>query len=121
MQVEFKVHVRHLFDEILSNPGNAVMAQPLRITMGLLQRVAARAIELNDPELHRLMIRLTLYAQADPTSPDYDPEMLKELEPLCDDEGCPHHGTPHVCVQRDHLADRIEAAELAPGEQWKDD
>lgn len=21
-------------------------------------------------------------------------------EPLCDDEGCPHHGTPHVCINR---------------------
>jgi hypothetical protein len=21
-------------------------------------------------------------------------------EPLCDDEGCPQHGTPHVCINR---------------------
>lgn len=23
---------------------------------------------------------------------------LQQAEPLCEDEGCPHHGTPHVCV-----------------------
>lgn len=30
-------------------------------------------------------------------------ELVPEAEPapdLCDDEGCPHHGTPHVCIYR---------------------
>lgn len=22
----------------------------------------------------------------------------QKCEPLCEDEGCPHHGTPHVCI-----------------------
>lgn len=25
---------------------------------------------------------------------------------LCDDEGCPHHGIPHVCVNPNHLTNR---------------
>lgn len=23
----------------------------------------------------------------------------RETEQLCEDEGCPHHGIPHVCVE----------------------
>ena len=28
-------------------------------------------------------------------------EVRKALEDLCDDEGCPHFGTPHVCVSKE--------------------
>jgi len=112
--LQWKVHLPKLFEEILGNTSMAIMARPLQITLGLMQQVAQRAIELDDPKLLALMFRLALYEQADPTSPNYEPQLLDELEGRCVDEGCPHHGTEHVCVQRDQLADRIEAA---PDEQ----
>jgi len=39
--------------------------------MGILQEVAARSLELNDPLLTALMCRLALYEQADPYSKEY--------------------------------------------------
>jgi hypothetical protein len=45
----------------------------------LLHDVAARAIELNDPVMNRLMLQLTLYSAADPASPDHDPKLTMAL------------------------------------------
>jgi hypothetical protein len=78
MQADWKVHVPNLLIEIGGNPACAVLRQPLHILQAILAEVAARAIELNDPQLHRLMLRLVLYEQGDPTSKDYRPELLKE-------------------------------------------
>jgi len=78
--VKWKVQLPKLFDEILSNPEMAVMKQPLAITMMLLRDVARRAIELDDPALHALMLRLALYEQGDPEAAEYDPSLLERME-----------------------------------------
>ena len=78
-QLKWKCHIPRLFEEILKNEGTAILHKPLEITLHILGEVAERAIELDDPILHELMIRLTLYSCADPSSDDYDPERVKEF------------------------------------------
>lgn len=77
--LEWKVHTTRLLAEVLQNPTCDVLRQPMVIMDNLLRQVAARAIELGDPELDKLMLRLTLYSIADPFSPDHDPEMVSRL------------------------------------------
>lgn len=119
--LQWRVHLPRLIVEILQNPSCAILRQPLLITRSIIAEVATRASELNDPKLNELMLRLALYEKGDPESPNYDPSALDAMAALCEDEGCPQHGTPHVCTPSDRLTDAIETAELAPGEQWKDD
>lgn len=76
---EWRVHTARIFAEVLENRTCDILRQPLTIMDNLMRRVASRAAELNDPELNRLMIRLTLYAIADPYSPDYDPRLVEKL------------------------------------------
>lgn len=64
--MKWKVHTPSLLRQILDNPGTAVLAQPLNIFGHLLAEVAERAAHINDPDLNILMMRLTLYEQADP-------------------------------------------------------
>lgn len=76
-QLKWRVHTAELFKEIIdSNPTAVIIRRPLEILDTILREVAKRAIELDDPELNKLMIRLTLYSIADPTSPDYDAEAV---------------------------------------------
>lgn len=81
-ELQWKVHTANLLQEILSNAGTSILAQPLKILGRLLAEVGERASQLNDPELNHLMCRLTIYSVADPKSPDYDPLRLKEIEQL---------------------------------------
>lgn len=79
-KLEWKVHTTELFKEILNNhPGCSQLIIPFRILGNLLAQVAQRATELNDPQLNKLMIRLTLYSIADPKDPDYDPELVTQI------------------------------------------
>ena len=80
IQIDWRCHTPKLFEEILLNPGTAALLQPLIIFRGILSEVAERAIELNDPELNLLMMRLTLYECADPSSESYNPEMFEKLK-----------------------------------------
>jgi hypothetical protein len=64
--VEFTVHTPNLLNEILTNHGTGILEKPLQIFGGILHEVAQRAIALDDPEMNILMMRLTLYRQADP-------------------------------------------------------
>lgn len=57
----------------------AIMSQPINVFATLLYQVGEIARELNDDKLNALMIRLTIYEQADPESPLYDKEMCKEV------------------------------------------
>lgn len=54
-------------------------APPLATMDMILREVAARAIELDDKPLHKLMLRLSLYAVADPGSPDYNPLLVQRM------------------------------------------
>jgi len=73
----WKVHTPNLLSEILSNPGTGILEKPVKIFSILLAKVSERAIELDDKELNKLMIRLTLYENADPENPEYDSDEIK--------------------------------------------
>lgn len=71
--IPWKVHRPNFLKELLSNHGTSVLRIPTQVLGDLLHDVAARAIEIDDPALNILMLRLTLYAQADPEcKEDYD-------------------------------------------------
>jgi hypothetical protein len=73
----WRVHTPSLLTQVLDNEGAQILAVPINIFGKLLAAVADRAAVLNDPELNKLMVRLTLYSQADPHSPDYDAALVK--------------------------------------------
>lgn len=75
----WKIHTRLLIEETMGNPNLWALKQPFQIFYQVLQEVAGRAIELNDPELNLLMARLTLYDQADPTSKGFVPGLVEQL------------------------------------------
>lgn len=78
-KLEWRVNTPGLLKEIVefTLEGGAFVV-PLNILQGVLSEVAARAIELNDKELNKLMIRLSLYSIADPKSPEFDLEKCTE-------------------------------------------
>lgn len=79
-KLQWKVHTTELFKEISANfKHDAQIRIPLQILQNLLAQVAQRAIELDDPQLNKLMIRLTLYSVADPKDRDYNPEVVAQF------------------------------------------
>jgi len=83
-RLNWRCHTTRLFEEILVNPGCAMLQQPLIILRSLLAEVAQRCIEINDDKLNLLMLRLTLYECADPLSENYDPDAIRQLEEKCE-------------------------------------
>lgn len=78
-KLKWKVHTPNLLGEILNNDGTAILHKPLIIFGHILSEVGERAIELNDPELNKLMIRLAIYSMGDPSSKDYDEEAVRKI------------------------------------------
>jgi hypothetical protein len=78
IKVSWKVHTPNLLQEVLNNNSTGILLRPLQLMGHLLAAVATRAAELNDRELNRLMLQLTLYEKADPSSKEYDPAVMKE-------------------------------------------
>lgn len=74
--MHLKVHVHKLCEEIMCNPGTALLKIPLVTLMDILNQVGQRASELNDLELNALMMRLNLYSVADPTDENYNPQIV---------------------------------------------
>ncbi len=77
-KLEWRVHTPNLLKEIGNNNSIDIMSKPLMIFRSLLCQVAERAVIMNDLELNKLMIRLTMYSVADPESADYDPKVIDE-------------------------------------------
>lgn len=77
---EWRVHSPRLLQEIADCSGHGIYRVPLNIFGKLLAAVGERAAELNDPKLNALMCRLTIYSVADPDSPDYSREALREID-----------------------------------------
>lgn len=75
----WRCHTPGLLQEILNNPGTGILKRPLQIFAGMLEEVATRAAELNDPKLNALMCRLTLYAISDPYEPEYDKDVTDKI------------------------------------------
>ena len=61
-----------LLKEIMTNSQCAVLKIPITIFGGILAEVAKRAIELDDPELNMLMMRLALYEHSLPNDPQHN-------------------------------------------------
>jgi hypothetical protein len=80
-KVHYKSHVRNLFDEIIGNlsKDSAAIEIPLKVTYKLLQEVAQRSAELNDPILNELMMRLAMFTVTDPCSDDYDQNVVDQI------------------------------------------
>jgi hypothetical protein len=61
-KMEWRVNTPGLLAEMVQgNPAGWALVQPVNILRNILSEVAARAIELDDPALHILMLRLSLY------------------------------------------------------------
>jgi hypothetical protein len=59
--LKFSVDALHLIEDLIDDGQAAGISIGLGLLHGLLQSVAKRATELDDPELHLLMIRMRLY------------------------------------------------------------
>jgi hypothetical protein len=72
-KLSWMVQTPQLLKEALENNiGTGILQKPFIIFMQLLGEVADRAIELDDRELNKLMIRLGLYEITNPKSEDFD-------------------------------------------------
>ena len=72
MEAHWKIQTANLLDEMLNNNDKmAIFSQPVHILGVLLGLVADRAVQLNDKELNKLMIRLGLYDESNPDSQNY--------------------------------------------------
>ena len=77
---KWKCHTPNLLKEIQNNKGTEALRIPLSIFGKMLFEVGERASQLNDPELNRLMLSLTIYEVADPENPNYDESVMKEYD-----------------------------------------
>lgn len=75
-KLEFDVHLPNLLKEVLNNQTCSILVTPINITRRLLAKLAELAIEIDDPRLHIMMLRLGLYDV--PASERV--EKIKELE-----------------------------------------
>lgn len=68
----WKVNTPQLLEEILTNKECWILQKPLTIFKGILVQLSQRAIELDDLELHAIMIRLGLYEICNPRSTEFN-------------------------------------------------
>lgn len=61
MKAKFDCYLPGLLGEVLNNPTCAILKVPIQITKDILADLARLAIEIDDPRLHLMMIRLGLY------------------------------------------------------------
>lgn len=79
----WKIHTPKWLNEIVSNNESlGMISVTFNIFANILAETATIASRINDSELNQMMCMLTLYEIADPTSEEYDPKMLKEIERL---------------------------------------
>ena len=75
--LEWKVCTARICRQAVEETGNGwILKIPFEIMLNLLAQVAKRAIELDDEELNKLMLRLSLYEISNPESPEYNPEFI---------------------------------------------
>jgi hypothetical protein len=75
---KWRVHTSGLLKEIANNNVMAIIQIPLQIFGLLLMEVGKEAARINDEKLNELMMRLTIYSEADPTSDNYNPALVKK-------------------------------------------
>lgn len=60
-KLHFDAHLPNLLREVLNNPTCWILKIPINITRGILGELAELAIEIDDPRLHVMMLRLGMY------------------------------------------------------------
>jgi hypothetical protein len=78
-KAKWRVNTPQLLKEVLMNQGSDILNKPIQIFASLLEGVADRASELNDPKLNALMCRLALYAESDPYNSEYNEKKTNEV------------------------------------------
>lgn len=73
-----RFHTFKFLQELVSLDKTGQSGIALGILWKLLESVAERALKIDDKELNKLMLRLALYANADPDSECYDPDSVEE-------------------------------------------
>lgn len=76
---QWRIHTPALLKEIGQNPSMGILGKPLTILGNILHEVGEAAARINDPELNALMMRLTIYEQADPYMPGYDKALYDQV------------------------------------------
>jgi hypothetical protein len=74
-KLHFDAHLPNLLREVLNNPTCGILKIPINITRGILGELAELAIEIDDPRLHVMMLRLGMYD----VSADKRTELIKEI------------------------------------------
>lgn len=76
---QWRINLPGLLKEIIeSNNGMGIFEKPINIFVFILKEVADRASVINDIELNKLMLRLSLYDISNPESETYDPKFVTE-------------------------------------------
>ena len=109
-KLHFDAHLPNLLKEVLNNQTCSVLRTPINITRHILLELAQLAIEIDDPRLHRMMLRLGLYE----VTAHERVERIKEL-----DEEIKRF-TPHAKqrdVYRDALKDLLKVVDDITGQE----
>jgi len=78
ISLQWKVNTNGLMNEVVTCHGASILYMPLKIFLSLLACVAQRASEINDKELNKLMLRLSLYDIANPKSELFDQDAVEK-------------------------------------------
>ena len=81
--MHFKIHTPYFLKEICDcalPKSNGMLRVPLNDFRIKLCELAELSKEINDPRLHLWCYNMTLYDEADPSSKDYNPHVVKILE-----------------------------------------
>ena len=76
--LKWSVNAPQLLQEISLNKDLWVLNKPLNIFQSILGELAKRAIEIDDKELNKIMIRLSLYDISNPQSKDFNQQQINE-------------------------------------------
>ena len=76
----WRVHTPLVIKEMIEGyPGPCPWIGPAKVMQNILIELAELAQEIDDPRLHRMMCRLTLYSVVETSSPDYDKDICDKL------------------------------------------
>lgn len=76
----FDCNLPGLLKEVLDNPTTGILRIPINITLGILAQLAQLAVEIDDPRLHIMMLRLGLYDVPASERVGKIKELKKEIE-----------------------------------------
>jgi len=78
-KVVWRIHLSRMLDQLFDTNKMGVWVRPIQQLAKIMDEVATRASELNDPKMNALMCRLGLYAISNPDDPEYDPEATRKI------------------------------------------